>query len=186
MRLLTRHPVLLGLISGILLDLPFPIAGPLPLWRAVFAWMAFVPLLYGILSEANLQHPRYLRRSALAGYTCGVSLYVLNCYWIYDTMHIYGNVPGPGSVGILVLYSLVLGLYFALFAWLIALCRKRFRTCTVPLLLAPFFWAAIEVAASRITSVPWDQLGYSQVDNFLLTKLAPVTGVYGISFVLVA
>src|SRR6185437_5287410 len=36
------------------------------------------------------------------------------------------------------------------------------------------------------TSVPWDQLGYSQVDNLLLTKLAPYTGTYGISFVLVA
>ncbi len=158
----------------------------MPPWRAAFAWIALVPLFYGLLQECSVEAPRYLRRSALAGHACGVLWYVLNCYWIYDTMHIYGNVPGPGSVGILVLYSLVLGLYFALFAWLIALCRKRFRTCTVPLLLAPFFWAAIEVAASRITSVPWDQLGYSQVDNFLLTKLAPVTGVYGISFVLVA
>jgi apolipoprotein N-acyltransferase len=34
--------------------------------------------------------------------------------------------------------------------------------------------------------VPWDQLGYSQVDNGFLTPLAPWTGVYGISFVLVA
>ncbi|MDI3254332.1 MAG: apolipoprotein N-acyltransferase [Bacillota bacterium] len=186
MRLLTRHPVLLGLISGILLDLPFPIAGPLPLWRAVFAWMAFVPLLYGILSEANLQHPRYLRRSALAGYTCGVSWYVLNCYWIYDTMHIYGNVPGPGAAGILLLYSMVLGLYFALFALLMAICRKTFSKAAIVLACAPFFWAAIELAASRITSVPWDQLGYSQVDNFLLTRLAPYTGVYGISFTLMA
>ncbi len=34
--------------------------------------------------------------------------------------------------------------------------------------------------------VPWDQLGYSQVDNALVNQLAPWTGVYGISFVLVA
>jgi len=34
--------------------------------------------------------------------------------------------------------------------------------------------------------VPWDQLGYSQVDNALVNQLAPFTGVYGISFVLVA
>jgi apolipoprotein N-acyltransferase len=43
----------------------------------------------------------------------------------------------------------------------------------------------MEMAASRITSVPWDQLGYSQVDNALVNQLAPWTGVYGISFVLV-
>ncbi len=45
---------------------------------------------------------------------------------------------------------------------------------------------ALELAAARITSVPWDQLGYSQVDNALVNQLAPWTGVYGISFVLVA
>ncbi|HEX3436849.1 MAG TPA: apolipoprotein N-acyltransferase [Pseudacidobacterium sp.] len=186
MHLLIRRPVILGLISGFLLDLPFPIAGPLPPWRAAFAWIALVPLLYGLLAECSVKAPRYLRRSALAGYACGVLWYVLNCYWIYDTMLIYGNVPAPGAVGILLLYSMVLGLYFALFGLLIALCRKAFRSNMIPLLLAPFFWVAIELAASRITSVPWDQLGYSQVDNFLLTRLAPLTGVYGISFVLIA
>jgi apolipoprotein N-acyltransferase len=186
MRPYIRNPILLGLLSAILLDLPFPIAGPMPPWRAVFSWIALAPLLYGLLAEWNVSAPRYLRRSTLAGYACGVLWYILNCYWIYDTMHLYGNVPPPGAVGILVLYSMVLGLYFGLFGFLLALCRKAFRTNTLPLILAPFFWAALEFAASRITSVPWDQLGYSQVDNFLLTRLAPVTGVYGISFVLIA
>jgi apolipoprotein N-acyltransferase len=185
MHLLTRRPVILALISAVLLDLPFPIAGPMPPWRAVFSWIALVPLLYGLLVECSVEAPRYLRRSFLTGYACGVFWYILNCYWIYDTMHNYGNVPPPGAVGILVLYSMVLGVYFGLFGFLIALCRKGFRTNLFPLILAPFFWAALELAASRITSVPWDQLGYSQVDNFLLTHLAPVTGVYGISFVLV-
>jgi len=186
MRSYARNPIFLGLFSAVLLDLPFPIAGPLPPWRAVFAWVALVPLLYGLLAEWSVAAPNYLRRSAVAGYACGVCWYILNCYWIYDTMYLYGGVPPVGAAGILVLYSLVLGLYFALFGFLIALCRKAFRTNTFPLLLAPFFWVAIEFAASRITSVPWDQLGYAQVDNFLLTRLAPVTGVYGISFVLVA
>lgn len=186
MRSFIRRPILLGLLSAILLDLPFPIAGPLPRWRAAFAWIAIVPLLYGLLMECSVEARHYLRSSALTGYVCGVLWYILNCYWIYDTMHLYGGVPPPGAVGILVLYSMVLGLYFALFGFLVALCRKAFHTNIFPLALAPFFWAAIELAAAHITSVPWDQLGYSQVDNFLLTRLAPFTGVYGISFVLVA
>ena len=86
----------------------------------------------------------------------------------------------------LLLYSLVLGLYFGVFGFLIALVWKAFQSRAAALLLAPLFWVALEFAASRITRVPWDQLGYSQVDNFLLTRLAPVTGVYGISFVLMA
>lgn len=186
MRSFLRNPILLGLFSAILLDLPFPIAGPMPPWRAAFSWIALVPLLDGLLAECNVEAPQYLRRSALAGYACGILWYILNCYWIYDTMHLYGNVPPLGAVGILLLYSMVLGLYFGLFGFLIALSRKAFRTKLFPLVLAPFFWVALEFAASRITSVPWDQLGYSQVDNFLLTRLGPFTGVYGISFVLIA
>jgi len=185
MRLFFSRPMLLGLISAVLLDLPFPIAGPLPPWRAVFAWIALVPLLCGLLAESSIQSTGYLRRSTVAGYVCGILWYILNCYWIYDTMYLYGNVPPPGAAGIVVLYSLILGLYFALFGFLVAFTRKAFGSKRVALLLAPYYWVMLELAASRITSVPWDQLGYSQVDNFLLGRLAPYTGVYGISFVLI-
>jgi apolipoprotein N-acyltransferase len=34
--------------------------------------------------------------------------------------------------------------------------------------------------------VPWDQLGYSQIDNAALTTIAPWTGTYGVTFVLLA
>jgi apolipoprotein N-acyltransferase len=177
--------ILLALISGFLLDLPFPIAGPLPPWRAVFGWIALIPLMYALLDPDNVSHARYLRRSAFTGYLCGIFWYVLNCYWIYHTMHLYGGVPAAGAAGIVVLYSMVLGLYFGLFGLGMAFLRRATGGIAVPLVMAPFLWAAIELAASRITSVPWDQFGYSQVDNFLLTRLAPWTGVYGISFVLV-
>jgi apolipoprotein N-acyltransferase len=68
----------------------------------------------------------------------------------------------------------------------IALVRRATKSNGLALAAAPVFWAALELAASRITSVPWDQLGYSQVDNALVNQLAPWTGVYGISFLLVA
>ena len=181
-----RALVALPLLAGFLLNLPFPIAGPLPPWRAAFGWIALVPLLYALLEEKQAASRRYLRRSALAGYFCGIFWYILNCYWIYQTMHLYGHVPPVGSVGILVLYSMVLGLYFGLFGLAIAYLRRVSGGIVAPLLLAPFLWVGIELAASRITSVPWDQLGYSQVDNFGLTHLAPWTGVYGISFVIIA
>jgi apolipoprotein N-acyltransferase len=156
----------------------------MPPWRGAIAWIAVVPVLWGVLAPANVTATHYLRRSALGGYVFGVAWYVLNCYWIYATMHIYGGIGSLASCGILLLYSLVLGLYFGVFGLLIALTRRASGGLAWPLILAPFYWVALEFAASRITRVPWDQLGYSQVDNFLLTQLAPVTGVYGISFVL--
>jgi apolipoprotein N-acyltransferase len=183
---LSANPLTWGLLAAVLLDLPFPIAGPLPPWRGAIAWVALVPLLWGILTPSNVSRNKFLRRSAFGSYFCGVVWYLLNCYWIYATMHTYGGIGPVASCGILLLYSLVLGLYFGVFGLLIALARKASKSATPALLLAPFFWVALEFAASRITRVPWDQLGYSQVDNFLLTPLAPITGVYGISFVLMA
>src|ERR1700744_2173228 len=79
-----------ALLSAFLLDLPFPIAGPMPPWRAAFGWIALVPLLFALLYDRNARHAKYLKRSALIGYVFGIGWYILNCYWIYRTMNLYG------------------------------------------------------------------------------------------------
>jgi apolipoprotein N-acyltransferase len=177
--------IALALVSAVLLDFCFPVAGPLPLWRTPLSWIALVPLLYAFLSEKNAAHPRYPRNSAVAGWFFGLLFYILNCYWIYQTMRFYGHVPPIGSAGILFLFSAGLGGYGALFGFLTAYFRRRFGLLFA-LALAPFLWSALDLLASRFTSVPWDQLGYAQVDNFWLSRLAPVAGVYGITVVLMA
>src|ERR1039457_3611853 len=173
-----------GLSAG-LLELPFPLAGPMPVWRSVFAWFGLVPLLYGILMNSDVERPHPLRRAFLTSYVCGVLWYIGNCYWIRDTMMRYGDMPAIAPVLLLLGFSLVLGLYFGLFGLCVMLVRRATGSTRLATPIAPILWAALELAASRITSVPWDQLGYSQVDNALVNQLAPWTGVYGISFVLV-
>jgi apolipoprotein N-acyltransferase len=175
-----------AVLSAGLLELPFPIAGPMPPWRAVFAWFALVPLLWAVLSPGDSAQPHPLRRGFLLAYLCGVLWYIGNCYWIYNTMLMYGDMPRAVAVLLLVGFSLVLGLYFGLFGWGVLLVRRATGSTRLALAFAPFLWTALELAAARITSVPWDQLGYSQVDNGLVNQLAPWTGVYGISFLLVA
>jgi apolipoprotein N-acyltransferase len=179
-------PWLLAALSALMLLLPFSIAGPVPWWRTLFAWVALVPLLIALLKRKAIEPKRYLFRSALLAYITGVLWYLGNCYWIYQTMFFYGGIPALGSAGILLAYSLILGLYFACFGFLVSLIAKSSRSILPPLIAAPFLWVALEFAASRITSVPWDQLGYSQVDNYLLSGLATFTGVYGLSFILVS
>jgi apolipoprotein N-acyltransferase len=98
----------------------------------------------------------------------------------------YGDMPAIAPVLLLFGFSLVLGLYFGLFGLCVMLVRRATGSTRLALVAAPFVWTALELAAARITSVPWDQLGYSQVDNALVNQLAPWTGVYGISFLLVA
>ncbi|MGB0063304.1 MAG: apolipoprotein N-acyltransferase, partial [Terracidiphilus sp.] len=134
--------------------------------------------------ESDERHP--LRRGFLIGYLCGFLWYVGNCYWIRDTMSRYGDMPFLAPTLLLIGFSLVLGLYFGLFGLGLVFVRRATGSVRWALLFAPFLWTALELAAARITSVPWDQLGYSQVDSVLANLLAPWTGVYGISFVLVA
>src|ERR1700679_2578415 len=182
---LEQQPWLLGIVSAVLLMLPFSIIGPVPYRRTFFAWLAFAPLFYGLLSGHNLRHPKALLRGTFAAYLMGVLWFAGNCYWIYQTMLYYGGLPPFISAGILIAYSLILGLYFAAFGLVLTVTARAFRSSHA-LLAAPFFWVALEVLSARLTKVPWDSLGYSQIDNYVLTTLAPFTGVYGLSFVLVA
>ncbi|HEY6488362.1 MAG TPA: apolipoprotein N-acyltransferase [Terracidiphilus sp.] len=174
-----------GLSAG-LLELPFPLAGPMPPWRSVFAWFGLAPLIWAVLSPQTSETLRPLWRAFLVAYLCGFLWYCGNCYWVRDTMQHYGDMPMGAPTLLLIGFSLVLGLYFGLFGLSIALVQRATGSVRLALAAAPVVWTALELAAARITSVPWDQLGYSQVDNQLVNQLAPWTGVYGISFLLVA
>ncbi len=180
----------LAALSGVLQVLPFPIAGPAPVWRTAVCWVALLPLLAALPGVWSSQYParRSFRQDLLAGaalgYLCGVIWYAGNCYWIYQTMYLYGGLARPVAAGILVLFCLYLGLYHALFGGLVA----AFGRCRMgrqgALLLVPFAWVAVELARARVTGFPWDLLGIAQVDNLVLTRLAPYTGAYGLSFVI--
>jgi apolipoprotein N-acyltransferase len=172
--------------SALLQVFIFPMAGPVSLMRASAAWFALVPLLLALLLPArsgNLLRPL---QAATLGYACGILWYLGNCYWIYQTMYLYGGLPKPVALGILLLFALYLGLYHALFATALNLIQRSRYGMRAALLLTPALWVAVELARARITGFPWDLLGYSQVDNLLLTRLAPIAGVMGLSFVIAA
>ncbi len=177
---------LLAAESGVLLVLPFPVAGPLPHWRAALAWIALVPLLIALLVPRDGFGLLRVGRNTLLGYFCGILWYAGTCYWIQSTMRLYGNLSSFEASIILVLFCFFLGIYIALFAFLVSLAQRATGNTAHTLLLTPFLWVAMEMACARITSFPWDQLGYSQIDNLLLTRIAPWTGDYGISFVIIA
>jgi apolipoprotein N-acyltransferase len=173
----------LALVSAILQILPFSIAGPVPLWRRMICWFCLVPLLYALTAKNRHGDRLSPLQSALIGYLCGVLWYLGNCYWIFQTMHLYGDIPELTSFGILILFALYLGLYYALFGWIIGLLRRSLTQVQL-VLVVPFLWVTVELARDRITGFPWDLLGYTQVDNSTLTRLAPLGGVMLLSFVI--
>ena len=174
------------MLCAALLELPFPLAGPMPPWRSIFAWFGLVPLLWAILSPGCLESKRPMRKAFLVAYLSGFLWYMGNCYWVRNTMLHYGDMPTGAPTLLLIGFSAVLGLYFGLFGLGVMLVRRATGKTRLALAAAPFMWVALDLAAARITSVPWDQLGYSQVDNGFVSRLAPWTGVYGITFLIVA
>ncbi len=178
--------------TALLLNLPFPLLGPAPIWRTTFAWFALAPLFVSLYWLIRPLQP--VRRWPLwafgTGWLTGALWFGVNCSWVYQTMHLYGGMGMTMAAVSLVLFSLFLGFWFGVFAFSFVLIGRALqrRACSVGLVfaMAPFLWVAMEFALARIPSFPWDELGYTQIDNGLLTRLAPWTGVMGISLLLAA
>ncbi len=157
-------------------------------------WIAFVPLLYALLrgrggegelldSEGRSLRPFTLLQGFVVAWTSGVLWYIGTCYWIYPVMHGYGNL-GVFAAGLITLgYCLIMGMHHGVFGMLVVhMARRSSLGNRRPLLLAPFFWVALEFFRDRVIGVPWEPLGNSQVDNIPFARLAQFTGVYGLSF----
>lgn len=184
MRSIESRAWLLAITSAVLQVVIFP----LPNFYAL-SWIAVAPLLVALLRARRpdtLQlkgaiklQPATPLQGFLLGYVCGILWYCGNCYWVYSTMKQYGGISAPGAAGLLFLFSLYLGLYHGLFGLVVSVLANWSQRAA--LVLSPFVWVAVELARTRISGFPWDLLGITQVDNVPLSRLATVTGVYGIS-----
>ncbi|MBV9670336.1 MAG: apolipoprotein N-acyltransferase [Acidobacteriales bacterium] len=166
---------ILLLLSAGLQVLAFP--SPNLYW---LGWLAFVPWL--LILNRRLANRRDLVRSAAEGWLLGALWYLGTCYWVLISMRLHGGLGIISATVVLLLFCLYLGIYHALFAVLVVWVRARLHPALF-LFAVPALWVAVELARSRITAFPWDLLGYTQIDNPLLLHLAPLTGVYGLSFV---
>ena len=167
-----KKDIQLILFSAILLVVSFP-----KIDQSFLAWVALIPLLYAVEGKG-------VYRSFLWGWLCGFVFYIGLIYWIVVVTTTYGKLPYP--LGILVMLLLVsyLSLYFGL-----TLATSRFieekTAFKVPTTL-PFIWVTMEYLRTFLfTGFPWENLGYSQYHSLLLIQCADITGVYGISFLIV-
>lgn len=169
-----RNSILLGVCSGILLVICLPKPDLYPL-----AWIALVPLLYaGLLDNSAL-------RVVIAAYSAGVVFFAGTCYWFAETMNIYGGLPMGLAAGVAILFSVTWALYFAFFGFVFHLLVRKFGARA--LLIAPALWVTIELARTFLFSgFPWMLFGYALVPYPGVLQMASWTGVYGLSFIVVA
>lgn len=119
-------------------------------------------------------------RAFWLGYWYGLGWFGAGVYWIYISIHLYGDVPPIGAG----LVTLALFAFMALYPAYVAYFTNRYfaKNQTTQLLLAfPAIWVASEWLRSIIlTGFPWLILGYSQTMS-PLKGFAPILGVYGVS-----
>jgi apolipoprotein N-acyltransferase len=178
---------MLILLSATLQILSFPLPG-----LYFLSWISVAPLLIALfhantpetlqLDESQKLLPARPWQGFLLGYACGILWYLGTCYWVYDTMHQYGGLSAPVGLLVLLLFALYLGLYHGLFGLVVSILAQKGSGNRLALVAAPFLWVALELARTRVSGFPWDLLGITQVDNIPLTRIASVTGVYGLSF----
>jgi apolipoprotein N-acyltransferase len=141
------------------------------------AWIAFIPLL-AVLSRKNG------RKSFLKGWLAGTIFYGILLYWIPAVPSHYAGMSTVLSLSVYLLLVMVLGLSWALFALLFGVIHRR--RAALAFLAAPFLWIGVEYLLTHaLTGFPWGLIGISQYRNLPLIQIAALTGVYGISFVLV-
>lgn len=179
----------LALLSGGLHILVFPKAN-----LYFLCWVALVPLLYALLrgpgvesavvdSEGRSLRPFTLWQGFLLGWASGIVWYFGTCYWVYGVMTSFGNLHWLVVVPITIAAAMAYGLHHAVFGLLVVMMARRASLGNRrPLFLAPFFWVAIELYRDRVTGFPWLPLGGAQVDNIPFSRIAEVTGVYGLTF----
>lgn len=160
-------------LSGSLLVLCFP---TIDLY--ILAWFVLVPFLLSLYDKEPKQ-------SFLAGVFFGIPYFFGTLYWIYYSINHYGNIPFIVSIFLVALLCLYLSLYTGFFALLFSMTIKR--TNLPSLFIAPIFWVVLEYLRSYLfTGFPWSSLGYSQYKLLTLIQIADITGIYGVSFLVVA
>ncbi len=157
----------LSIFSAILLILIFP--------RFDFTWLAPVALTSLLIACAREVS---WKRRFLQGWAGGFVFWFGVCIWIQFVLEVHGGMGKWGGWGTFILFAILKGLHLAVFAALAGFVMSR--SWTIPAVAA--LWTGIERTHGPF-GFAWLDLGNAGIDMPVAMRLAPVIGVYGLSFV---
>ena len=161
--------IFLSIISAVLLRLSFPKFSLYPL-----AFVALFPFFLALM-EAERS-----RTALISGLIFGFVFHYSNIFWL-NTISAY-NFFAIFGIFILGVY---LAAYVAVFGWLAFKIHHRLPRFTF--LTFPSLWVVLEYIRNMgQLAFPWSYVSATQSYNTPLIQVADITGVWGISFIVVA
>jgi apolipoprotein N-acyltransferase len=160
-----------AVLSGLLLAAAFP------KWDQNYLLaVALVPLLWALRGQS--------RAAAFwLGLVSGLTYFAGLLYWIVYVTRVFGGLPLPLCLGVLLSLAGYLSLYRGL--WALAVNWGEARGFSL-LWWAPVVWVALEYGQTYIISgFPWELLGTGLYRFPVFLQAADLAGVYGLSFLLV-
>ncbi len=165
------RPALLAVFSGLLIALSFPRAD-----LSFLAWIALIPLLTALEGQS-------VRTACKLGFLTGLTAYAGLLYWLTIVMGEYGHLPVFASIPLWLLLSAWLALFYGLAAGATVL-GEQFRIKSA--LMMPLAWVGADyLRGVLLTGFPWTMLGHSQYRLLPLIQVADITGVFGITALIV-
>ncbi len=161
----------LAMSSSVLLLFSFP---NFELWPV--AWIALIPLL--LMAAQRDPWPTFF-----AGWLFGALFFYCSCYWLTYSMINFGRFPTLLAYAALVPGALVIGIFPAFFAHVVARVVRRWGLRAI--FFAPIAWVAFEWARLQCTGQLWNAIGYSQAYHPQLIGAARWGGVYAVGFLVV-
>ena len=158
----------LAILSGIFYGLSFP---KFELW---FLLPFSIALLIHLSIECGPVVP----------FLSGLSANLILLYWLVPTMTVYGNLSYPFSIILYFILCLYLSFYWGLFGVISKIFHLKFKN--FKFLLIPLSWVSLEYLKGHVfTGFPWALAGYSVYKIIPVVQIADITGVYGVSFLLI-
>ena len=160
-----------ALLSGLLFVVSIP-----KFDQYYLAWVCLLPLF---LARHWLPAPSHFALGLVAGLVWATG----RTYWITETLQLYGSLSSAAAGATNALLISYMALYLACF---VAVCRRLNFSSPLFAWSAAGVWVLLEwVQNWMLSGFPWQLLGYSQYLNLPLLQWAAITGVYGLSFLIV-
>lgn len=120
------------------------------------------------------------KRAFIIGEAYGMGLWCVGAFWLYTSIHEYGDTPAWLALIMIALMGLGMGLFHGFLALMFNRVVGK----------QPFSFAALWIVQEWLktwlfTGFPWLFVGYAFTEQRWVSSLAPVAGVFAVSFVAV-